>query len=92
MFNWIKKLFKKEDILWQERDMIYPEYSFKVVRIKPYEGKLTVYWMDKIIYSKKVSITADAIYGLDIVDLEIWARTSVMVSDYHMGHMNSRVD
>ena len=94
MFNWFKDLFFKsvvvplasEDIVYQETDHIYPQYSFKVVRIKPYIGQLTVMHNGDVFCTQTVEISYDAKYGIDLENLELWARTAVTASDDHMAY------
>jgi hypothetical protein len=91
MMDWIKRFFKKE-VLWESKDAMYPQYSVKVVRLRPYVGRLSVSYYGQVFFKKNVTIAYDAKFGVDFYDLETWAVTACAVSDKHAASLSARTE
>ena len=74
---------KEVSVVWECQDNINPDYKVVVLRTEPYKGLLTVSCKDKVFYTKPVSITFDAQYGVDIGDYTSWGGLACEVTQAH---------
>lgn len=73
----------EEQVLWECRDNLNPDYYLKVIRVSPYKGSLTVLFKGEVFYTEAVPVRFDAQFGPDFEDMNEWSYTGCVVTQKH---------
>lgn len=73
---------EEDSVVW-ENSVDQGIWAVKVVRIAPYQGKLTVTHvaLDKMILETEVGLAYDAVFGPDVADVAMWQESCIEAID-----------
>ena len=70
-----------EEVIWECEDHLNPDYSVKVIRKGPYRAWLKVLFKKKVFHTEEVSVSYDALYGPDLIDIDAWGQRAAALVD-----------
>lgn len=68
-----------EDVVWTS--MLDRKYTVVVARVAPYVGELRIEENDKVLHSRRVRLSFDALFGPDVAEVAEWQDIAIQFVD-----------